>query len=174
MRFPLSTIVAAATLTLAACETVPPPPPPPPPQAGPSPYVFRSSDFTWSAIPGPGRIDARLVYRQGATSYVCTNAVLIPEAPFSARRMITLYGSAVGAILPMAEVQSRNTAAPAGFNDFVRSTTCDAQGRFSFQGLPDGAWFVVTVARPSSGGGAQTALMRRVATRGAKAVAVDL
>ncbi|MDB5453055.1 MAG: putative lipoprotein [Caulobacteraceae bacterium] len=169
-----SLIALIAALGIAACETVPPPPPPPPPQAGPNAYVYRSADFAWSAIPGANRIDGHVVYRQGATPYLCTNAALIPETPFSARRMITLYGSAVGAIVPVAEVQARTTPAPDGFNEFVKTTTCDAQGRFSFSGLPDGSWFVLTAARPVSGAGPQMAVMKRVVTRGGRPVTVDL
>lgn len=174
MRTVTLTVLAVAGLALAACETVTPPPPPPPPQAGPSPYVFRSADFSWSAIPGQNRIDGRVVYRQGATTFTCSNVALIPEAPFSARRMVTLYGSAVGAILPVAEVQNRTVPAPGGFNEFVRTAACDTQGRFSFAGLPDGGWFVLTPARPTTGNGAQMALMRRVVTRGGRATMVDL
>ncbi|HET9159099.1 MAG TPA: hypothetical protein VFN88_00670 [Caulobacteraceae bacterium] len=161
-------------LGLAACETMPPPPPPPPPQAGPSPFVFRSADFAWSGIPGSGRIDGRIAFRQGPTAFTCTNVALIPEAPFSARRMMTLYGSASAAAVPVAVVQSRTTPAPPGFNEFVKTTTCDLQGHFSFSNLPDGAWFVITPARPVSGSGPQIALMRRVVTRAGRAAVVDL
>src|SRR3954471_15335409 len=84
-------------LGLAACETMPPPPPPPPSEAGPSPYVFQSADFAWSAIPGTGRVEGRLTYRQGPMLYTCANVALIPESPFSTRRMMTLYGSAASA-----------------------------------------------------------------------------
>jgi hypothetical protein len=159
---------------LAACETMPPPPPPPPPQAGPSPYVFRSADFAWSAIPGAGRINGRLVFRQGATLFTCTSVALIPETPFSARRMMTLYGSTTAAAAPASLVQGRTTPAPAGFNDFVKITNCDTQNRFSFSALPDGAWFVITAARPANGSGPQFALMRRVITRAGRPVSVDL
>jgi hypothetical protein len=37
--------------------------------------------------------------------------------------------------------------------------------RFSFTGLPDGAWYVITVAAPV-GGGERIAVMRRVVTHG--------
>jgi hypothetical protein len=172
MRFPLLPLLLV--LGLAACETVPPPPPPPPSQEGPSPFVFRSGDFAWSAIPGVNRIDGHIAYRQGAVLYTCTNVALIPEAPFSARRMITLYGSAVEAQVPVDQVQARTTPAPDGFNAFVRTTTCDSQGRFSFTGLPDGSWFVLTPARPMSGAGPQMALMRRVITRGGRPLVIEL
>mgnify|MGYP001553088483 CR=1 FL=1 len=47
--------------------------------------------------------------------------------------------------------------------------------RFSFANLPDGAWYVVTIAKPAAGAqGESMALMRRVVTRGGKAVAAEL
>src|SRR5215212_1692465 len=151
MRNLTALILGIAGLALAACETLPPPPPPPPPAPPPSAIVFRSSDFAWSAIPGANRVDGHVVYRQGPTTFSCPRAALIPETPFTARRMITLYGSAVGAIAPLAEVQRRTTPAPAEMNAFVRTANCDAQGRFTFSNLPDGSWFVITVAQPTGG-----------------------
>jgi hypothetical protein len=137
--------------------------------------VFRSSDFAWSAIPGSNRVDAHVAYRQGATLFSCPSAALIPETPFTARRMITLYGSAVGAIVPLAEVQKRTTPAPPEMNTFVRTASCDAQGRFAFSNLPDGSWFVITIGQPAGGGGAAPmALMKRVITRGGRPTIVEL
>jgi hypothetical protein len=92
--------------------------------------------------------------------------VLTPEAPYSRWRIVQLYGSDDHAALPVAEVRSRQANRPSDeFSAFVRRTTCDAQGRFSFQGLPAGGWYVIAVARPSSGQGQDMALMRRVETR---------
>ena len=48
---------------------------------------------------------------------------------------------------------------------YVRQAPCDATGHFSFTGLPDGAWYVITVASPV-GGGVKMAVMRRVETDG--------
>jgi hypothetical protein len=162
---------------LTACETMPvgpPPPPPPPPQAAPSPYIFRSGDFAWSAIPGGGRIEGHVTFRQGPTLFSCSNVALIPETPYSARRMMTLYGSTNFAYAPVAEVQSRTPPAPTGFNTFVKLASCDAQNRFVFTGLADGAWFVITSVKPTTGSGPSMALMRRVVTRAGRPLAVEL
>ena len=171
----LALTLSAAALAIAACQTPrTPSPPQPPPSARTSPDVFNRSDMAWSAIPGGNRIDGRIAYRQGSTAYTCTVVALIPETPFSARRMQTSYGSSVGAIVAAEQVRARSTPAPAGFDDFRRDARCDGQGRFSFQDLPDGAWFVVAPVRPVAGSGQQMALMRRVVTRGGRAVSLDL
>ncbi|CAN5206800.1 hypothetical protein BH11PSE2_BH11PSE2_06890 [soil metagenome] len=176
MRKSILVVLAAMSLVLAACETVapPPPPPPPPPEPRASADVFRSQDFSWSAIPGSNRIDGALVYRQGGVGFSCANVILMPETPWTQRRMNILYRSVISAAAPAAEVRSRTPAAPPELNAFVRQTTCDAQGQFSFTGLPDGGWFVVTVVRPVSGAGEQVALMRRVLTRGGRPTLIEL
>jgi hypothetical protein len=48
----------------------------------------------------------------------------------------------------------------------VRRTTCDADGRFTFHDLPDGGWFVVTVAKPPDPAGDSVAITRRVELHG--------
>lgn len=175
MKKSLAFVLTASAIALAACETVGPPPPPPPPTAPrPSADVFRSSDFSWSAIPGQNRIDGRLTYRSGSTAYGCANVVLMPETPFTARRMSILYKSTTYAALPVDEVSSRTPPVPDGFNAFVRQALCDRSSRFSFTGLPDGAWFAITRATPASGSGPAIAVMRRVVTRGGRATALDL
>jgi hypothetical protein len=52
----------------------------------------------------------------------------------------------------------------------VRSVPCE-NGRFAFTGLPDGSWFIIA---PVSAGGDRVVLMRRVETRGGRAISVTL
>lgn len=173
-------------LALAACAPqmgppgpfMPEPPPPPPVEPASAPGVFRAGEFAWSAIPGTNRIEGRLVYRMGPTSYTCSGdragVVLMPETPWSRDRMMTLYRSSLGAIYPAEEVRERTPPAPQGLGPFIRSAPCDSQNRFVFSGLPDGSWFIISVARPSAGPGQEMAIMRRVTTRGGRATVVDL
>lgn len=178
----LLTLSAAAAVVLSACAPTlgPPPPGGRRPSAGPPPSatVFRPQDFAWSTAQGSGRLDGRLVYRQGQTRYTCAGAgvVLTPETLWSRRRMTILYNSPERAALPVAEVRARTPSAPSDdYSAFVKRTVCDANSRFSFSGLPNGAWFVITVARPAAGAaGTEIAIMRRVEIRGGRAVSVDL
>lgn len=171
---------SAALLLVAACApTLGPPPPPPPGASGPpSANLFRAEDFSWSAVPGPGRVEGRLVYRAGQTRYTCQGAgvVLTPETPWTRRRMTILYKSPDRSALPADEVRARTPSAPSGdYSAFVKRTVCDANSRFSFSGLPNGAWYVITVAKPmASGAGPDIAIMRRVEVRGGRPVNVDL
>lgn len=178
----LSALVSGLALVSACAPTLGPPPPggyrPPPPPPPPSATQFRAEDFGWSARPGQGRIDGRLVYRQGRLAYSCsgTSVILTPETMWSRRRMTILYNSPDRAALPASEVRARTPSAPSGdYSAFVKRATCDSANRFSFAGLPNGAWFVIAIAKPQGGAaGSDIAVMRRVEIRGGRPVGVDL
>lgn len=174
MRKLLALTLATAALTVAACQT-PSIGPAPGSRPAPSPTEFRPADFAWSRVAGGNRIEGRLAYRQGAATYTCSAVALMPETAYTARRMQILYQSTTAAATPAPIVQARPAPTPPPeFNSYVRQSACTAQGRYSFTGLPDGAWYVITRARPASGKGDQIAIMKRVVTRGGRTIVLDL
>lgn len=142
-----------------------------------SDFSFRAGDFAWSQAPGRNTLAGSLSHA-GAVRYTCAGAtaVLTPDTPWATRRMEVLYRSAQRAALPADDVRSRQNLAPAGdSNPFVKRATCDAADHFSFTNLPDGAWYVVTIAKPATDAAAPTlAIMRRVITRGGRITAFEL
>lgn len=175
--------VAAALVVLSACATngtAPAPGAKPATSGTPSagPAAFRASDFAWSTVAGKGRIDGQLTYAPKGAAFSCAGAavVLTPETPWVRTRMMILYMSADRAALPAVQVRQRTPPERSqDYSNFVRRTTCDATNRFSFQGLPDGAWFVITVAKPVAAGSTlDMAIMRRVTIRNGGAVNVRL
>lgn len=172
--------LAALALTglLAACATPSLGPPPPgyqPPTPGEP--MFRASEFAWSMQPGGASILGRMAVPKTGTRYTCQGAsvILTPDTPWSRRRMEVLYLSSERAALPADEVRARTSEAPPGDSTpFIKRTTCDATDHFAFAGLPDGVWFVITIAKPAHGGGPSLALMRRVTTKGGKVANVVL
>jgi hypothetical protein len=131
----------------------------------PPPSVFNAQEFAWSTAPGNGSIAGTFAFRRGPVRYICQgeDVLLIPETPWSRRRMLILYGSASAAAIPVSIVRARSPSAPTGdYARYVRRTTCDADNRFAFEGLPVGAWFVVTVGRPAEGPGEPIAVTHRV------------
>ncbi|MBV8592885.1 MAG: hypothetical protein JOZ27_01150 [Caulobacteraceae bacterium] len=133
------------------------------------PATFDAREFAWSLRPGGGAIFGAFGFRVSGQRYSCegSDVILTPETPWSRRRMMILYGSASGAAAPVSIVKARTAGAPSGdFARFVRKTTCDEAGHFAFQGLPDGAWYVITVGKPVDGQGEAFAVTRRVETRG--------
>jgi hypothetical protein len=162
-------IVALAASSLAACETGGPSGPPIGPAytpAAPGPEAFRDADFAWSTGSGGGVIDGSLAYKVGGGAFTCSDVVLAPETPWSRARMRILYESDKAAAMSADDVRSRTPPEHSSdYGRYARHATCDAQGHFGFSGLPNGAWYVITVATPA-GGGTRMAVMRRVETHG--------
>ncbi len=146
----------------------------PPPQGD---ATFRPTDFAWSQAPGRNSLAGALSHG-GTVRYTCAGAtvVLTPETPWAARRMQVLYKSNERAALPVADVRSRQDQAPPGdSNPYVRRATCDEVDQFAFRNLPDGAWYVVTLAKPvNAPNAASLAIMRRVTTRGGRVTNFEL
>lgn len=166
-------------MLLSACATTSQPPAPVAMGAArPANAEFRTADFAWSTAAGKARIDGQLRYKDGGQAYSCAGSgvILTPETPWTRRRMEILYKSPSSATLPASDVRGRTPPGRSSdYSAFVKHAGCDASGRFSFSGLPDGAWFVITVAKPvTPGAGQEMAIMRRVTTGGARATAVKL
>lgn len=166
-------------MLLASCATTSPPPAAVATNtARPANAEFRTSDFAWSTAAGKGRIEGQLRYKADGQPYSCADAgvVLTPETPWTRRRMEILYKSPSSATLLASDVRGRTPPGRSSdYSAFVKRATCDASGRFIFSGLPQGAWFVITVVKPAAGGaGQEMAIMRRVTTDGAKATSVKL
>lgn len=159
---------ALLALTGAACAPMAPMTPTPLPSA-----AFNAQDFAWSARDGQNSIEGRIAYRRDGQPFSCIGSVgLTPDTPYTRARFQTLYGSTTGAAVPVAVVRARDVADPnADYRSFVRSSTC-RDNAFSFQGLPDGSWFVIAPVR--AGADDPIVLMQRVQTRGGRAVAVTL
>jgi hypothetical protein len=179
--FRLLSVTGLTALAVSACAPTLGPPPPggrptgrPAPNGGPP--NFSAADFAWAQAPGRAGIQGHLAYRNGGGAYTCAGSgvVLTPETPWSRRRMNVLYGSTERAALPADEVRKRTPSAPAGdAGPYVKRTTCDANSRFAFSGLPNGSWYAITIARPAGQPqGATVALMRRVTTRGGRVTQV--
>lgn len=160
--------VLAATAVLAACAPVP----------GPGGYrpapsaAFNAADFGWSVRTGTAGVEGRVAYGRDGQSFDCTGSVaLTPDTPYTRARFQTLYGSTDQAAVPEAVIRARTVPDPnADYRSYVRSTTCE-NGRFRFDGLPDGGWFLIT---PVSAGGDRIVLMRHVVTRAGTTANVTL
>lgn len=165
-------LVGAVSLLVTACAESPLNPAgftstfeAPPPEGG----AFEARDFAWSQRAGQASIVGNLTFHGGGGRYSCQggDVILTPETPWSRRRMVILYGSANAAAVPVSIVRARSPSAPSGdLARYVRKVTCDESNRFSFSGLPDGAWYVITVAKPIDAQGEGVAVSRRVETRG--------
>ncbi|HWF01766.1 MAG TPA: hypothetical protein VG248_18350 [Caulobacteraceae bacterium] len=168
-------LIALGAFALAGCAETPsgpmlaPTQQPPPILVAPPSSNFDPAQFAWSTRAGANSLQGLLQFRRGGARYTCAggDVLLTPETPWSRRRMVILYGSAFAAAVPVSIVRARTPSAGAGdYARYVRRTTCDAQDHFSFEGLPDGAWYVITVGKAVDGSGEPLAITRRIETRG--------
>jgi hypothetical protein len=176
---PLSAASVAGLVLLAACATTPPPraaAPPPPPPPPPTP----AEEFAWSTVRGSNTLIGALLYRPvSAEVWSCAGqaVALMPETSYSRGRIMALYGSADRSLQTVAQVRTRSAANPgADYSQFVRSTSCDPADTFTFNALPDGAYFIIARVRqiqPANGGG-EMVVMQRVELRGGQAVRLTL
>jgi hypothetical protein len=157
----------AAALLLAGCKTLTPsgpaaPPPPPPPPAA-------IDEFAWSQASGPNAIEGRGVWRDQGRRFTCAghSVALMPETTYTRRRIAEIYGSNVHALHQVTEVKARSEAAGPGrdLSAYVRNVPCEADGRFVFAGLPDGAWYVIARGAAVAGGAGQGPMEGEVALR---------
>lgn len=162
----VATAALAAAALLSACATGPAP--------GPTVAMFDAAAFAWSTTPGQASVSGQIAYAGGGRRWACAGSVgLTPETPWTRQRFQTLYGSTSRAAIPAAVVRARSvTEASADYQAFVRSETCDETGRFRFEGLPAGNWYVI--APVTAEGQDAVVLMRRVSTSGAQSTNVTL
>ncbi len=155
-------VIGLGGAVLAACAPAPAPGPIAP--SGGLSSTFSAADFTWSEQVGASVIEGRAAYSQDGRTWACAGSVgLTPETPYTRHRFLNLYGSLDRAALPASEVRARSVGeASADYRGYVRDTTCDDQGRFRFDGLPEGGWFIIAPVR--TGSDEPVVLMRRVQT----------
>ncbi|SJM49368.1 hypothetical protein FM111_01785 [Brevundimonas diminuta 3F5N] len=153
-------------LALSACATTP--------MGGSAvgPAVFNADDFAWSTRAGQASIEGRVAFVQDGRAFQCAgNIGLIPDTRYTRARIDRLYGAADRAAVPAAVVRARSAGEQgADYRSYERAEPC-ADGGFRFSGLPDGSWFLIA---PVKADDSVMVLMRRVQTRGGRAVNVTL
>lgn len=134
-----SIVVIAASSMLESCATTMP---------GPR-YLrqpsatFSASDVDWAAKPGKNTIAGSALMRTMAGDVkTCAGLLveLIPDTPYARERMTVSFRGAESGYFP-----ASNLIAPPPDPDYtrtVRRSVCDAQGSFSFEGIPDGSYFL--------------------------------
>lgn len=173
-------LIFAATVAvgaLAACSTYTSPYGPPSRTVPPRDTPFLAEDFAWSQAPGRSSVRGWVAFQGAAGAYTCagTQAALIPDTPYSRGRIVRLYGVEDRTAIPIGVVRARQEGRAAeAYAAFVRTARCDGQGRFAFERLPAGSWFLVASTKPVSGQGDSMVLLRRVRTRPGQATQLVL
>lgn len=124
----------------------------------------------WSQAKGVNAIKGSAFLRtRGGEVRTCAGypVHLIPSSPITDKWAEATFGTPTGGL---AQVRWRTM-----FGEYDRETTCDAQGNFQFDGLPDGRYHVVAkveweVARQVQGG----LIARRLSVSGGSVRSVTL
>ncbi len=128
------TIIAlAAMAALSGCQTTAPPPS----------IAFDAKAAEFINRPGKGQIDGHAFFRaeNGRVIYAAGEPVwLIPVTPYSEARFAQLYGNAKFARAQFFPAASTDP----DYAKFTRTTKAESSGRFSFERVSPGDYFVST------------------------------
>jgi hypothetical protein len=129
---------------------------------------FNAGDVAWSRAPGTATVEGRAVLPAGGNAtQTCAGgeAQLFPAGAYAAEMMRIVFGSEVRGYAPLASSRYPANIAP-DFGGTVRRIGCDIEGRFRFDGVPAGRWYVFSnvIYRPAGGESERQggALMQRV------------
>lgn len=136
-------LLTAGFAALAACAS----PTVPPISEGETPVRFDPEEVAYFYETGPASIEGQAVMRRedGELQPCVGDVTLGPGGAFSEQHMQETWGStesanhninAHEAIIVTPELEA--------YFEVRRQTTCDAEGRFRFEGLADGDYFVTT------------------------------
>lgn len=123
--------------------------------------------------PGANTLTGSALIRQrGGGIVTCAgNTVrLVPATLYAKRRMAVIYGG-----VRIARQTVPFSPDPAEYAELTRTTVCNAQGFFTFNGVADGDFFVVTEIRWTVGYSVEGgSLMERVSLQGAEKKEITL
>ena len=162
MRFLPCAHAAIAALLASGCST------PMPSTSAEMTVPFDASEIAWSRDPGTATVEgSAAMSTPGGARQTCAGgeAQLVPAGAYSAQMMRIVFGNDVRGFVPLATARYP-TNMVADFGKTVRRIGCDAEGRFRFDNVPAGRWYVFSnVVFPRGAGDAKPqggALMRGI------------
>jgi hypothetical protein len=161
MKFaPRCVCVGIAVVLTSSCTT-----PVPPAQLT---LPFNAGDVAWSRALGTATVEGRAaIVAGGDVPQTCAGgeAQLLPAGTYAAEMMRIVFGSEVRGFAPLASARYPTNVAT-DFRSTVRRSGCDAEGRFRFDHVPAGRWYVFSnvIFRGAGGEAAPQggALMQRI------------
>lgn len=136
MKFVLRSVcVAIAAVLVSSCAT-------PVPTAQMT-LPFNAVDVAWSRASGTATVEGRASMSTGNVLRTCAGgeAQLVPAGAYAAQMMRGVFGNDVRGSVPLGSARYPTNVA-ADFGSTVRRIGCDPDGRFRFDGVPAGRWYV--------------------------------
>jgi hypothetical protein len=129
---------------------------------------FNPGDVAWSRASGTATVEGRAAMSAaGNMLRTCAGgeAQLVPAGTYSAEMMRIVFGNDLRGSVAFGSARYPTNVAP-GFGSTVRRIGCDPEGRFRFDAVPAGRWYVFSnVVFRGTGADAPTqgaALMQRI------------
>ena len=151
-------VALGLALLIAGCVTTPP-----------IKATFNPAEAAFIHKQGQGKIIGQAFLRRndGVVVYAAVSEVnLVPKTTYSAERMHALFGDG--------KFNYFNNAGkmPDGYEDMMRKTKADGEGRFEFDGVADGDYYITTLVVWFAGSRQGGGLMEPITVSGGKAVNV--
>ncbi|HGM6050058.1 MULTISPECIES: hypothetical protein [Stenotrophomonas] len=130
-------------LLLSGCATFAPAPP----RQVALTTTFDPSEVAWFSEKGTGAINGQAFFQtRGGQPRTCAGleVSLQPKSGYGRERLIALYGSAESGYTTVGSANVQFIPDSADYKQARKTSVCDAQGNFSFTGLPAGEYFLTT------------------------------
>src|SRR5205085_6465650 len=105
---------------------------------------FDAADVAWSREQGTATVEGSAsITPAGGGRQTCAGgeAQLVPASAHAAEMMRIVFGNDVRGFVPLATARYPTNMSPE-FGKTVRRIGCDAEGRFRFDNVPAGRWYV--------------------------------
>lgn len=115
-------------------------------EAPPLSASFTGEDVAWATGKGSNRIVGDAKIREGGELFSCGSYTVfaIPDSAYARERVKALFNTTGKGMRPAnAPAQCLGPDYPA-YRQTQRTASCDTQGNFAFDNLPDGTWYITT------------------------------
>lgn len=109
--------------------------------------TFNAQDVAWFNSTGTGSITGQAFFQtRGGQPRTCAGleVSLQPHSPYGDERLRAIYGNTESGFTPALAARVEFSPDDATYHQIRKTTVCDAQGNFSFTGLPAGKYVVTS------------------------------
>lgn len=109
--------------------------------------TFNAESVAWFNSTGTGSINGQAFFQtRGGQPRTCAGLEvgLFPRSTYGDERLTAIYGTTKSGYVPALATRVQFTPDDPNYSNTHKSTVCDAQGNFTFTGLPAGEYFIIS------------------------------